>query len=365
MKKLIFASGLLALLATATSCEKYDIYPEEFDSVFTIRDAGTKELTLYATDSQIEYPVTIMKGGYDPEVHSTATLKVMNQEEFDAYNADLGGLPYILIAPECYSLSATEQVRECLYDFDSAEKKAVVANVYIKPAEIHKWISENAAVIGKNTPVIPITLVSETDTVNAYANVELLKVSVSQPEFHISVDVVTTRTLNKQTFGPNPGDNDYTVNATISIPCNNPWGFTMNLVADPEVIEDYNDDNGSTYRILDKANYTFKSAYEFTPGVKSLPIELTIAPDDLQVGKTYAVGIRFSGSKNGEAPAIVWDDADNNPGDALKLDTDRIMIFTVRVNNNMILEKVNLNASMVTGNDVEATEGSIANLFNG
>lgn len=363
MKKLIFASGLLALLATATSCEKYDIYPEQFDSVFTIRDAGTKEISLYATDQMIEYPVTIMKGGYDPETKSTATLKVMNQAEFDEYNDNLGGLPYVLIAPECYSLSATEQVRESLYEFDSADKKAVVANVYIKPAEIHKWISDNADVIGKNTPVIPITLVSETDTVNAYSNVELLKVSVSQPEFHFSVDVVTTRTLNRQTFGPK-GDNDYKVNATISIPCNNPWGFTMNLVDDPDVIEDYNDDCGTSYRVLPDSCYTFKPTYEFKPGVKSLPIELTITPDDLQIGKIYAVGIRFANLRQDGKEALVWD-SENNPGEALALDTDRIMIFTVRVNNNLLLEKINLSTDNVTANDGDASEGSLAELFDG
>ena len=65
MKKVIFASGLLALMAAATSCEKYDIYPEEFDSVFTIRDSGTKDLTLYSTDEVSEYPFMITKGYSD------------------------------------------------------------------------------------------------------------------------------------------------------------------------------------------------------------------------------------------------------------------------------------------------------------
>ncbi len=364
MKKLIFASGLLALLATATSCEKYDIYPEDFDSVFTIRDAGTKELALYATDQVVEYPVIIMKGGYDPETKSTATLKVMNQEEFDAYNADLGYLPYVLVAPECYSLSATEQVRESLYEFDSADKKAVVANVYLKPSLIHKWISENADLIGNNTPVIPITLVSETDTVNSYASVELLKVAVSQPEFHFSVDEVTSRNLNKQTFSPNVGENDYKVSATIEIPCLNPWGFTLNLVDDPSIISDYNDDYGTTFRILNKEYYTFQPTYEFKPGVVKLPIELTITPDDLAIGKTFAVALRFANPKQDGKEAIVWDDPENNPGDALKLDKDRIMIFTVRVNNNKLLTEVNLNANMVTSNDVHTSDGGgVAALF--
>ncbi len=106
MNKYIIASGLLALMAAATSCDKYDLYPEDFDGIFTIRDSGTKDLVLWSTDESKEVPFIVMKGGYDPEVTSTATLKVMNAAEFQQYNENLGTLPYILVGDECYSFSA-------------------------------------------------------------------------------------------------------------------------------------------------------------------------------------------------------------------------------------------------------------------
>lgn len=360
MKKVIFASGLLALMAAATSCEKYDIYPEEFDSVFTIRDSGTKELTLYATDEVSEYPFVIMKGGYDPETQSTATLKVMNDAEFAAYNESLGGMPYVLVGNECYSFTkdANEPVYAQTFEFKTANDKAATTQLYLRPRAIKNWIDANQDLIGTNTPVVPVTLVSETDTVNSYGNITLLKIDVQTPEFTVDVPTVTARTVNKQTFGEE-GTNFYTPDAHFSIPCDNPWGFTLKLISDPDIIEDYNDEHGTSYRVMSPDCYTLDKEVYFAPGTTYMALPLTINLEKLPIKQQYAVAVAF------DDPALVWDDANNNPGDALGFDKSRIMIFTVRVNDNAVLEKINLNATMVTGNDIEPTEGSIANLFDG
>lgn len=362
MKKLIFASGLLALMAAATSCEKYDIYPEQFDSVFTIRDAGTKDLTLYATDEVIEYPFIIMKGGYDPAVQSTATLKVMNDQEFEEYNESLGGLPYILIGPDCYSFNndGTEPVHAKTFEFLTADKKAETVQLYLRPRAIKDWIAANQEEItnGKLSPVVPVTLVSETDTVNSYGNITLLKIDVQTPQFTIDVATVTNRIVNKQTFG-DAGTNKYVPAANFSIPCENPWGFKLRLVSNPDIIEDYNDDHGTAYIPMKDEWFTLGSEVYFAPGTTYMPLPLTIDLEKLPIKKQYAVAVAF------DDPALVWDDENYNPGDALGFDSSRYMIFTVRVNDNAVLEKINLNGSMVTGNDVEASEGSIANLFDG
>lgn len=362
MKKIIIASGLLALMAAATSCDKYDIYPEDFDGIFTIRDAGTKDLVLYATDDATEVPFIVMKGGYNPDVVSKATLKVMNDQEFLAYNENLGTLPYILVGSECYSFSSQpgEDVYAVDYVFDSANKKAETTNLYVRPRQIKSWIENHAdeIAVGDLTPVIPVTLTSETDTVNSYGNVTLLKVEVRVPEFTIDVSTVTTRTVNKQTFDPE-GPNVYSPDANFSMPCDNPWGFKLNLVADPYAVEDYNDDHGTSYIPLPADKYTLQTMYDFTPGTTYMPLKLDIYLDELPIKKTYAVAVKLAPN------AIEWYDAENNPGDALYVDKDMLMIFTIRVNDSVVLQKVNLSTANVTTNDQDTAEGPLANLFDG
>lgn len=365
MKKTIIASGLLALMAAATSCDKYDIYPEDFDGIFTIRDAGTKDLVLYATDDATEVPFVVMKGGYDPDVVSKATLKVMNDEEFQEYNDNLGTLPYILVGNECYSFSpnADENVYSMDYIFDSADKKAETAKLYVRPRAIKYWLDAHAddIAVGDLTPVIPVTLTSETDTVNSYGNITLLKVEIRIPELAADMSTsVSSSIVNLQNYAP--GDEiTFSPDINYSMPCENPWGFTLNFICDPEIVEDYNYDNGTNYKALKPENFEFVPSYEFTPGTTYMPLKLTLKLTGLRAQKNpYAVGIMLDPEK-----PIVWDDPVNNPGDALALNKEKIMIFTVRLVDNKNLEAINLSTANVSTNDQDTTEGPLANLFDG
>ncbi len=364
MKKLIFASGLLALMAAATSCEKYDIYPEQFDSVFSIRDAGTKEITLYATDDVYSYPLVILKGGYDPEVQSTATIKVMNPDEFQTYSESLGAASaYILIGGDCYSFvndGSDETVLEQTYEFQSAEQKAEVANLFIRPRAILNWLEDNSRKIADEqlTPVIPITLISETDTVSSYNNVTLLKIEVKTPTLTFDVPAapsVVPRSFNKQAFDPNDPRPSYSPTVNFQIPCANPWGFKLKLVTDykkmREIIEDYNDDSGMSYRVLPQSEFELDPEIVFAPGEETKQLGLKIYLNNLDISKKYAVAVAF------EEPGIIWKDENNNPGKALAFDHTKYMIFTVTVNDVVPLTKLALNASMVTANDCMPGDG--------
>lgn len=364
MNKYIIASGLLALMAAATSCDKYELYPEDFDGIFTIRDSGTKDLVLYATDEATEVPFIVMKGGYDPEVASTATLKVMNAAEFQQYNEDLGTLPYILVGDECYSFSANagENVYAQDYVFDSADKKAETAKLYVRPRLIDQWLTDHAdeIALGDLAPVIPVTLVSNTDSVNAYGNVTLLKVDVRKPELAADLSgSLSSSIVNLQNY-EDGAEITFTPDISYSMPCENPWGFTLNFVADPEIVEDYMYDTGNrNFQPLDPEYYDFEPSYEFTPGTTYMKLKLTLKLNGLRAQKkAYAVGIML----DPENP-IVWNNPDNNPGEALALDKEKVMIFAVRLVDNKNLEKVNLSTANVTTLDQEPSEGPLSGLF--
>ena len=111
MKKFYIASCLVALMLAGVSCSnEYDIYPEEYSKVVMIKDAGAHELTVYSTAESVEYPVTVLKGGYKVDDSMTATLRAMTQEEFDEYISETGS-PYTYLPQNCYRIATVHPFR--------------------------------------------------------------------------------------------------------------------------------------------------------------------------------------------------------------------------------------------------------------
>ena len=280
---------MLAMLALASSCDKYDIYPEDYDGVFTIRNAGTKDLVVYGTDDTAEVPFIVMKGGYKPEVVSEAVLKVMDDEEFAAYQETAGNLPYIAVSPECYSFSPNldEDVTAVNYVFDKKDDKSRTTSLYVRPRVLKKWLEDNADLVGDNTPVIPVTLQSPTDRVDPYGNLSIIQLAVRTPEMVVDVEEVTSRNINAQTIIPGE-ENFYTPEANFSIPCDNPWGFTLHVASNNTAVAKYNVANKTSYVVLPADAYELQTDYHFEPGVTSMPLSLKIDVEKLDLLRTYA-----------------------------------------------------------------------------
>ncbi len=62
MKKLFIATGLLALMAAATSCDKYDIYDDQYGDVMLIKDGGDVNMYVYSTDDYADRYISVIKG---------------------------------------------------------------------------------------------------------------------------------------------------------------------------------------------------------------------------------------------------------------------------------------------------------------
>lgn len=364
MKKIIFASGVIALMAGLSACQHTDIYPEEFDGVFCIKDAGTKEVTVYSTDATYAVPFVVLKGGYDPEHVSNASLKVMDAEEFDAYKETSGNTAYVAIGRECYSFSQdlTEDTYQVDYLFDNADERYRTTDLYIRPGALRAWLNDNAADLVGLTPVIPVSLVSDVDSVSAYSNMSIIMPSVVMPQLTADVSGVQGRTINRNNL--TDGENWYTVDANLSIPCSNPWGFTVNLSWDPDYVKVYNEEHSTRYFKLAENKFKYEDKVYFAPGVTSMPIKLQIDLNGLTsastLNKNYVVPLRID-------PNFVWDDEENNPGDALAsiMEEQSVLMFAVRMVDAMELAKIELNDQCVTSNDCEPTEGSINGLFDG
>lgn len=356
MKKIIFASGLLALMVAATSCDKYDIYPEEFEGVFTIKDAGTRELTVYASDATAEVPFIVLKGGYDPEIASSATLKVMDEAEFADYQEISGNVAYARVGNECFSFSPTADEYAVPCKFDSADDRYISATLYVRPRVLKTWVDQHAAELEGKTPVVPVTLVSSENAVDENGKVSIVKLDLRIPALTLDVDAIVPRTVNKKNMSD--GDNFYRPEVNFSIPCRNTWGFTLNLVSDSQDIADYNAANGTDYIELPADAYTLKTSYHFAPGTTYMPLDLDIDLNKLQLYKNYALSVAFDKDQ-----PITWDDENNTPGENFVLDPTTKVFFTVIIKDFVELQLVPLSTANVITNDQEPLEGPLEGLF--
>lgn len=365
MKKSIILSGLLGALVLTTGCEKFDIYPEAYDGVFTIRNAGTRDLVVYATDELAEVPFTVMKGGYKPEIDSKATLKVMNDEEFAAYQESTGLVTYVPMSPECYSFSSDldQNIDAVEYEFAGKDDRSRTTNLYVRPNVIRQWLIDNADLLGTDTDtpktaIIPVLLTSDTDLVDENSNVSIIKVDMRIPSLEFDVNEFSARSINASTLNPE-GGNVYSPEMNFSIPCANPWGFTLHIGADKSAVQKYNMINGTSYLVLPSDAYELETDYYFAPGVTSMPLDLKINVDKLDINRNYCFAITI----NKKTP-ITWN-TDDNPGDALAVEGGKTFYFSVRVIDVVILEPIALSTANVTTNDQEPTEGPLEGLFDG
>lgn len=370
MKKIIIASGLLALMAAATSCDEYDIYPEQYGDVMMIKDAGEKQVTIYATDDAAPYYIAVMKGGHNPGDKASATLRVMNEADFKKYKEHIyGDAEFVGLQPlksEFYHIEEAKkpgvavEPREINHEFAGENDRYFGANVILDAqrisdwreamesranydidafkaegtytdAEIAEFEKEKALAtdsINNFTFVVPMGLYSATDSVNAdnyYVMVEpvvknpVLSVNVDHCGYQISeisrVDLIENEEFRKGVFEPE---------VIFSIPCENPYGFKVKFDQSVSYVRDFNSAHtdmqlavmpGASFNLGTEVDGAYQKYIEFPAGVKEVRLPMSVLCEQMNpedVASNWAVGIQLKPS--GEYYDLDTDEKVSRPG---------------------------------------------------
>ena len=175
MKNKLLIFGLCGMLFSQTACDNYDdLIPQEYNTILSMKQAGEKDIILYKTGENTIYEIVTQKNGAKPTNTATADVEVMNAVDFAEYLAKTGK-SYKMLPANCYSLSDNN------LDFSSDEtwKKVPLS---INTDAIEAFLSENT----EDEYVIPIAMVSATDSVLATKNNLILKPSVLVPSISYS-----------------------------------------------------------------------------------------------------------------------------------------------------------------------------------
>lgn len=168
-KKNILILAFLFLLVTA--CQKSDweydnLFPEEYEVVFSIKNALNVTHVISREDETSIYAVTVLKGGSQPALAADVAVEVWSSEEVEAYG-DVLGTAYKLLPSDTYVLSDTE-----LHFDGSVRGKDIM--ITFKPEKVEQCVGSNPEVIY----VLPLRLISEETVDEAHKEV-LITVSLT------------------------------------------------------------------------------------------------------------------------------------------------------------------------------------------
>lgn len=421
MKKIMIASGLLALMGAATSCDKYDIYPEQYGDVLMIKDGGEKEVTIYATDDAAEYGVTVMKGGHTPGDPANAELRVMNDNDLKQYKEKIYGDPNFAglepLNPEFYVIldhnGQEVPTGSVKHDFNAENDRYFNAKILLNAQKISDWrmaleeTEEGKLLLNSKKFVIPMGLYSTTDSVNADNFYLMLEPVVTDPVATITVEHngYDLTQVSRTKLVDQPGFRDMPVEPEvyIEVPCKNPYGFAIKYKTGSSLVRTFNEANTTVqltdiknpgkneldYNDPDKWNFkqgyydeatdTYEDKIYFAPGVTKVRVPLTINTKNIDANNLTAnlvKAFQFSPATSAkvgvdmlwgeEAGAGALTDVPDKVKKSLKLPTDPENAknpYTFFVGYKVVETPLELNDGCVTSNDCEPTEGSIAALF--
>ena len=259
IRTILLMGGLVLLGACSES--KYDLdqlVPEEYHKILYVNNSGKQDLTLYDTDEDNKYTLSVVKSGSDPSLTASVKVSVLTQAELDKEYSEPEGTNYKLIGENCYSLDATT------LDFSSADRYKLV-NIFLKPQSVKAFMETDPEAVW----VLPLQVTSETDSINAEKNELFLKLTgVITPAIGFANSDVEVKQLEYGSVST------FTEKVKFGLDTDNKWDLECRFVVDEEYIAEYNADNGTNFKALPEGTYT----------VPEMELEVTIKGDQLATG---------------------------------------------------------------------------------
>lgn len=348
--------GLVAMLAAATSCDKYDIYPEQYGKVMMVKDAGDRSVTVYSTQETQPCYISVMKSGHSPEKPAQATLKVLNDQEFgdylEKYYGDRNFEGLVPIKPEFYYLASDDKEltelegKQNTHNFVDSEDRYFGSNVVFYGRKFAQWYqrleeaattttgkyteAEKAAArdsLNRYTFVVPVGLFSETDTINADNQYVMIIPDCQNPVVSVSIDegsyLIEDISRSKLVEDEDYRDGVFEPEVTFSIPCPMAYDFNAMVTVDKE--ETYLNTFNSFHKEIvlntlnefnkarDTTYYEVDTKIPFPAGTTEakLPIKIFrkyMDNEDLDKNYVIAFALRSPNRPNadGVQPAVDW-----------------------------------------------------------
>lgn len=313
MNKKILYIALLGLLMLGFSCETYeDLIPEEYNKILALKTVGEQNITLYETGENGTYEFTILKGGNNTNASAQAEIKVMNEMELDIYSQEVGKA-YNLLPSSMY------EIENASLNF-SSDETYMIRNIILKTNDLSGLLQD-----GDLNYVLPVMLVSNTDSVNSEKDLLLLKPKVVVPVVSYFVDNATLNVQGDETI----------YEFHLELPFESLWDFEATIEVDESAVPGgYSLISSDQYSIENNGTVVFKKGDKM-----SEPLKITVKNTDL-FGSGYVLPIKVS----------------DITISGFKTPESNFMLYAA-------YNSVPLTVDMLSSNAQEPNEGPIANLI--
>ncbi|MEG1616833.1 MAG: DUF1735 domain-containing protein [Bacteroidales bacterium] len=325
MKKILYASLLGGILISHTACEDYNKeYLDEYSTILYFTKSGEVPLTIYKTGNNTDYKVNVYKAGSDHKASTDVEVQVISEANLAIYN-ELNGKSYQIIPSSCYEITNQPKLT-----FSGSQMNQTM-NVTLKT----DLIDELPPIEG--TYVLPFELTNSKDSINSEKKYSFITPKVTIPTVYFTKTGYNRTTMNAT------GSEKVTLKLPISLPIDNQWEFDCTVALEEDLLKDYNEKNGTTFRMLPLDSYTMNSTVSFTSKDDIKEVEIVVDPTKLVYGD-YVLPLQLISCSN-ENFLI---DEENNT-----------CLFGIAFNPAFDqLTKLNLTEDMVTSNAEEKGDGA-------
>lgn len=261
MKKSILYIALCLFSVLQISCEdNREEYLDDYSTILYFRNSGEIEHSIYKTEEETHYAVSIVKAGSDMSATTTVDMKVMDESMLAEYNENQG-TRYKMLPSGCYSIKAG------LLTFNATEMyKKVDLSFYTEAISVLQDEEQ------ENEYIVPLFLSNSSDSINTEKKYMFIKPEVVTPVVNFEK---TGYVMNA--FPETGGDHiDLTLPLWLSI--ENKWSFDCYTEVDESLLEAYNQEQGGNLMLLPPASYIINEdgIVKMTPeGENRLSIEVS------------------------------------------------------------------------------------------
>ena len=288
MKKLIYYILLFMCAGIVTSCHNSDydlqnLVPDAYHKVAYVKNYGRHNLSLFTTQATATDTLILMKGGSEPNTSATYRMKVLSQTELDSVYSNVQGANYKLIPQSAFTFESSEDV-----SFAAGEEGKYFP-VSFKPTEIYRLMEANPG----SKFVLPLQLVSRTDSVNSEMCNVLYVVDVRSPMISITEKEIEEMMIYKSL--------DVALPMKIQNCDANKWDITCTIDAtdNAQAVADYNSFHGTSYELLPANAYSVENL-SFAKGSLTAEATLKVNRTHLVNDHTYLLPLKIGSSSMGD-----------------------------------------------------------------
>ena len=280
---------LAAFCAASCNDSSYNLFPPEYETVLSIKDAGIKDCKYGSSITQVTDSLLILKGGGNPEVEASGRFRILSPdeaceafgyvstEEFVSISGDMFSLPDIIRIPEGES------------------------HLYVKftiyPDKIFNLTKANP----DKDVILPLALESETSTISESGDKMLFKFQISNPSIRWAddkdefVEIVFSETSLEL-----KAVIDYASANTSDSRC-------VVGAADEALVNIYNEANGTDYAVLPASSYEL-AAFDIPALAEKSSSTLRLTRQGIESDKVYLLPLKFSkeGSSIGVSEVVKY-----------------------------------------------------------